>query len=219
MKRKLVIYASGSTSGGGSGFEALVTATRTIDPQTRRPILDAEIVAVVSNHEHGGVRERAERLGIRFIYFPGPYTAEAYRQIVKDTEAEWVALSGWLKLVVGLDPRRTINIHPGPLPRFGGRGMYGHHVHEAVHTAFQKQEIRNSAVSMHFVTEEYDEGPVFFRRDIELLPDDTPESIGTRVNAIEHLWQPIITNLVVHEQIRWDGKDPLSLSVPKGIPH
>ncbi len=219
MKRKLIVFATGTKSGGGSGFEALVNATRTMDPQTRRPILDAEIVAVVSNHEHGGVREKANRLGIPFIYFAGPYTAEAYQKIVGDTGAGWVALSGWLKLVLGLDPRRSINIHPGPLPRFGGTGMYGHHVHDAVHTAFQKREIRCSAVSMHFVTEKYDEGPVFFRREIELFPDDTPESIGTRVNVTERLWQPIITNLVVQEQIRWDGKDPQSLIVPKGIPY
>ena len=64
---KLFIFASGTATGGGSGFEKLVTASR-------NGVLDADIVGVVSNHEHGGVRERAERLGVPFFYFPGPYT-------------------------------------------------------------------------------------------------------------------------------------------------
>src|SRR3989338_5086190 len=109
-KPKLIIFASGKRSGGGSGFENL----------ERSKDLDADIVAVVSNHERGGVHERAAQLGIPFIYFPGPYDAEHYQEVVrKSFEAEpaplegeaslmgWVALSGWLKHVSGLDPART----------------------------------------------------------------------------------------------------------------
>ena len=71
--------------------------------------------------------------------------------------------------------------------------MYGHHVHEAVMEAYKAGEITHSAVSMHFVTEKYDEGPLFFSQSVPILPDDTAESLAKRVNEAEHKWQPIIT--------------------------
>jgi folate-dependent phosphoribosylglycinamide formyltransferase PurN len=200
--KKIIIFASGTKDGGGSGFENLVNATK-------NETLDVEILAVVSNHENGGVRERADRLGVKFIHFAEPRTAERYKEITKD--ADLICLSGWLKLVTGLDPKKTINIHPGPLPRFGGAGMYGHHVHEAVMEAYKKGEIKNSAVSMHFVTEKYDEGPLFFSQSVPILPDDTVETLAKRVNEAEHKWQPIITQKVLSNQISWNGKNPNSL--------
>lgn len=204
-EKRLIVFASGSKDGGGSGFEKLVEARNT-------GLLGAEIVAVVSNHEHGGVRKKADRLKIPFLFMDAPYTKEKYREILKTTRAEFVSLSGWLKLVSGLDPRRTINIHPGPLPRFGGKGLYGHHVHEAVMEAYKKGEVTHSAVTMHFVTERYDEGPVFFRQPVEIFPDDTPKTLGKRVNLEEHKWQPIMTNRVISGKIHWDGHDKYSLS-------
>src|SRR5262249_41418476 len=107
----------------------------------------------------------------------------------------------------------TFNIHPGPLPEFGGAGLYGHHVHEAVMKAYRERRVTQSAVSMHFVTEKFDEGPVFFSHPVEILPDDTPETLGARVNEAEHRYQPEITNLVIHGKISWDGKDPKTLVV------
>lgn len=230
-KKKIIIFASGTKDGGGSGFENLVNASR-------KGILDAEILAVISNHEKGGVRERADRLGIPFIHFParklpdsGEFvdkdgnrvdpsefaTAENYQRLTDD--ADLVCLSGWLKLVTGLDPQKTINIHPGPLPRFGGAGMYGHHVHEAVMEAYKSgdpsnssgQAITHSAVSMHFVTEKYDEGPLFFSQSVPILQGDTAETLAKRVNEAEHKWQPVITQKVLIGEISWDGKDPSSL--------
>lgn len=208
-KPKLIIFASGTKTGGGSGFENLVQATKT-------GILDADIVAVISNHANGGVKEKADRLGIKFVHFPKPWTAENYQKIVKDNGVEWIALSGWLKLVKGLDPAKTINIHPGPLPEYGGSGMYGHYVHEKVFADFKAGKIKNSAVTMHFVTEEYDEGPIFFQLPVPILANDTPETLAKRVNEKEHEYQPKLTNLVVHEKIKWDGKNKNSLIVPEG---
>jgi folate-dependent phosphoribosylglycinamide formyltransferase PurN len=210
---KIIVFASGTKDGGGSGFENLVTASR--DGR-----LSGEISAVVSNHEFGGVRQRADRLGVNFIHFPAKKpmdgesgtefgTAENYRKLTEG--AVLVCLSGWLKLVTGLDPQKTINIHPGPLPRFGGAGMYGHHVHEAVMEAYKKGDVKNSAVSMHFVTEKYDEGPLFFSQPVEILPDDTADTLAARVLEAEHKWQPIITNKVLIGEISWDGQNPESL--------
>ena len=206
--KKIIIFASGTKDGGGSGFENLVNATK-------NGILNAQIMAVVSNHENGGVRERADRLGIKFIHFPAPWIAEKYKEITRD--ANLVCLSGWLKLVTGLDPKKTINIHPGPLPRFGGAGMYGHHVHEAVMEACKnpdlanRQRVTHSAVSMHFVTEKYDEGPLFFSQSVPILPNDTAETLAKRVNEAEHKWQPIITQKVLSDEISWDGQNLKSL--------
>ncbi len=210
-KLKLIIFASGSKTGGGSGFENLVNSTH---PQQRgeASLLDAEVVAVVSNHKCGGVQERAESLGVPFVYFKGPYTAENYHKIVQDAGAEWVALSGWLKKVKGLDPAKTFNIHPALLSqlggRFGGKGMWGHHVHEEVKDALDTGEISESGITMHFVSDEYDRGPIFFEHAVSLTKDMSAEEIGTLVNKAEHKWQPIITNRVIHGEI--DYKDFVS---------
>jgi len=209
LRPKLLVFASGSAEGGGSGFENLVN-------QANDGMLDADIVAVVSNYEQGGVRQRADKLRVPFVHFPKPWKRDEYRRIAEDSGAEFFALSGWLKLVRGLDPRTTFNIHPGPLPEFGGAGMYGHHVHEAVIEAYRRGEVTHSAVCMHFVTPEYDRGPIFFRHNVKIKKDDTSDLIGSRVNKCEHRWQPEITNLVVHREITWDGYDPDSLRCPSG---
>ena len=215
---KLIIFASGTKDGGGSGFENLVLSTRGDEA-----VLKADIVAVVSNHQHGGVYERAKRLGIPFVHMQAPYTALAYTDIVAKHNAEWVALSGWLKKTTGLNPQRTFNIHPGPLfdlgGRFGGTGMYGHFVHEAAHEAYKAGHIKSTAVSMHFVTEEYDEGPVFFEYRVPITADMSPADIQSAVNIQEHYWQPRITHSVIHGEISWDGKHVASVRVPEGYIH
>lgn len=111
-------------------------------------------------------------------------------------------LSGWLKLVSGLDPERTINIHPGPLPRFGGPKFYGHYVHEAVLAAYHRGEITHSAVTMHFVDPEYDRGPIFFQFPVKIEPDETPDTLAAKVNRVEHKWQSEVLNHVVHYRVR-----------------
>ena len=89
--------------------------------------------------------------------------------------------------------------------------MHGHHVHEAVLESFRKGEITHTSVTMHFVTSQYDQGPIFFRHDLPLEGNDTADSIGSRVNACEHTYQPEVTDLVLRGAITWNGKDPQSL--------
>ncbi|MEK9177075.1 MAG: formyltransferase family protein [Patescibacteria group bacterium] len=212
---KILVFASGTASGGGSGFENLVRHSR--DPQGD---LKAEIVGVVSNHQNGGVRLRAEALHVPFFHFPEPHDAEHYRELAARSGAEWFALSGWLKMIHGLDPARTFNVHPALLSalggRFGGANMYGRKVHEAVKAALETGEITGSGVSMHFVTDEYDRGPVFFEHPMPLRPGMSAEEIQEKVYGIERVWQPKITNLIVNGDISWDGKDPSTLKVPEG---
>lgn len=201
QKPKILVLASGTKTGGGSGFQELVEFSRT----TPR-VLEAEIVAVVSNHQEGGVHNRARELMVPFEYWPGPFMAEGYQRLVKKYLADFVMCSGWLKYVRGLDPRKTVNIHPGPLPEFGGQDMYGHHVHEAVIKAYREGKITQSAATMHFVTEEgpegskkgYDKGPIILQLPVLIRPDDTAESLGTRVNEKERALQALVLNWVVH---------------------
>lgn len=207
-KPRLLIFASGSRDSGGSGFENLVRSSLAGE-------LEPEISAVVSNQATGGVQRRAERLRVRFIHFSAPWTADRYREIARETDSDFFALSGWLKHVSGLDPRRTFNIHPGPLPRTGGPGMYGSSVHGMVLQAFRQGQLLRSEVTMHFVGEQYDCGaPVFFRVPVEIRPEDTVESLAARVQIVEHCWQPKITNLVVQGRISWDGSRLDSLICP-----
>jgi phosphoribosylglycinamide formyltransferase-1 len=193
----VLVFASGDSKGGGSGFQELVEFSR-----TGPPVLDAQIIGVISNHSNGGVRRRADTLHIPFEYWPGPYDAKGYRTFVEKYQADFVMCSGWLKFVRGLDPAKTVNIHPGPLPQFGGPGMYGHHVHDAVIAAYHRGEITQSAVSMHFVDEKaYDHGPIIFQMPVLIRPDDDAETLAKRVNEKERAWQSHILNLVIHRYI------------------
>lgn len=213
-KPKILVFASGSENGGGAGFEKLVEASL-------NGTLNADIIAVVSNHKNGGVCERANRLSIQFIHFKAPWSPEEYQRIAIGTGAEFFALSGWKELVTGLDPSTNFNsktvfsIHPGPLPEFGRPGLHGHLVHEAAIKAFKRGEINYTAVSMNWVTEEEGYGPTFFNYRIRIKRDDTVSSLQQRVTAAEHKFQSIITNKVISGLIKWDGLNPDSIKVPR----
>jgi phosphoribosylglycinamide formyltransferase-1 len=211
---RVLVFSSGEEDSGGSGFQELVEFSR-----TNPPVLDAQIVGVISNHESGGVRRRADALHIPFEYWPGPYDANGYRTFVEKYKADFVMCSGWLKFVKGLDPARTVNIHPGPLPQFGGARMYGHYVHEAVMAAYHRGEITQSAVTMHFVDEKaYDHGPIIFQMPVLIRPDDDAESLAKRVNEKERAWQSHILNLVVHRQIYLkDGQVVYKADAPRRL--
>ena len=97
-KKRVLVFASGDAEGGGSGFRELAEFSRT-DP----PILDAEVVGVVSNHEHGGVRKGADEYGIPLEFWSGPFDSAGYQARVVMFDTEFIMCSGWLKLVKGLD--------------------------------------------------------------------------------------------------------------------
>lgn len=217
-KPKILVFASGSADGGGSGFEKLVESFH----GHNKTFYNGQIVGVVSNHAAGGVRKKADKFEIPFIHFPKPWTAEEYQRIAKESGAEFFAMSGWIKLVKGLDlntvfnSKTVFNIHPGPLPRFGGKGFYGHHVHEAVIEAFKRGEITHSQVTMHFVNEEFDRGLIFSKINVKIEKGDDADSLGQRVNQCEHRYQSMITNMIVNGKIKWDGINQESLVVPEG---
>jgi phosphoribosylglycinamide formyltransferase-1 len=202
-KKRILVFASGGPGpeDGGSGFVKMVEFSRIVSDAVY------EVVGVVSNYEWGGVRTKADALGVSFRYWPGPFTAKGYRKLVEEFQADYVMLSGWLKLVRGLLMETTLNIHPGVLPMFGGPGMYGDHVHQATMEAYKRGEVTHSAVSMHFVNEEFDKGPVFFECQIPIQEGWTWQDMKSAVNAREHKWQSLILNEVVKGNIRLiDGK-------------
>ena len=192
MHPRVLIFASGTKTGGGSGVRNLLE-------QRVMGIVQMEPVAVVSNHENGGVRAHAEAMGVPFHHMGPPWDETSYLTIIKKLMPDFIVLSGWLKLLVGHDPQRTINIHPGPLPLTAG--LHGDAVHQRAMQAYQRGEIKYSAVTMHFVTERYDEGPVFFQCPVAIEDGDDWKSLKKRVNAAEHQLQPFMTNLILREII------------------
>jgi phosphoribosylglycinamide formyltransferase-1 len=95
-------------------------------------------------------------------------------------------------------PDRIINIHPALLPKFGGKGMYGHHVHQAVVDAGETQ----SGITIHYVNEQYDEGNVIFQATCEVANDDTPDTVAEKVHALEYLHFPKIIEDVIGKQLK-----------------
>jgi phosphoribosylglycinamide formyltransferase-1 len=205
-------------SGGGSGAEKLVEAMRS-------GTLSADIRAFACNKPRGsaGIWDRGERLGIPVVHITD-HSGASYERLMEEWGAYYALLSGYLVNVPismepgqrGLLPHRTVNIHPGPLPDFGGKGMYGHHVHEAVVAAFRRGEVTHSAVTMHFVTPAYDRGPKIFVYPVPMDHRDDAESLGVRVNQFEHEWQAPITHMVLTEQISWTGRKQDPVRFPPG---
>ncbi len=217
--KRLLILATGEKEPGkgGSGFKEMVEFTK-----TKPRILKAKIAGVISDYPNGGIKTKADELGVDFELMSKPFTAEKFQALVKKYGAKFVFCSGFLQYVKGLPPEMIGNIHPGPLPNFGGLGMYGHHVHEAVIAAYKKGEITQSAVSMHFVVDDpddgengkkgYDKGPIFFDLPVIIRPDDTPDTLASRVNEKERAWQSFVLNLVLHGDIQYVDKKTIKVS-------
>lgn len=209
MKERILVFAMGGKTveaGGGSGFQELVEFSRTTPA-----VLDADIVGVISGYADGAVADKADRLGVEFICWPGPYDAYGYQHHVKKFQADFVMCSGWTKLVQGLDPKTTWNIHPALLPEFGGPGMYSHYVHDAVVKAFEEGRITQSAVTIHAVIDKgsdkkaYDKGPIMFQFPVPMRKGDTAETLAKRVNEKERAWQAFILDKIVHHRIWLEG--------------
>ncbi len=146
---------------------------------------DIEIAYVIAPKPDSPALLAAQEAGLPTAVVPyGETFAEDLERVLDDTD--WICLAGFMRLLPGNIVHRwkgrILNIHPALLPKFGGKGMYGHHVHEAVLAAGETE----SGCSVHFVTEEYDEGATFMQARCPVLPDDTAESLATRVLALEH---------------------------------
>lgn len=171
-------------SGGGSNLQALLDACREPAP--------ARVVVVISNNADAGALERARRAGVPAVVLRDHRDATEILAVLRDHEADLVVLAGYLKLVplavVNAFRDRMVNIHPALLPSFGGKGMYGRRVHEAVLAS----GATISGPTVHLVTAEYDRGPIVAQWPVPVSPDDTAETLAARVLAVEHRLLPAV---------------------------
>ena len=167
-------------SGGGTNLQALLDALHD------SPL--ARVARVISNRDDAGAVARARAAGVPATVLSDP--ADATELLAALRDANLVVLAGYLKLVpaavVSRFRGRMINIHPALLPAFGGPGMYGHHVHEAVLASGAKE----SGVTVHFVDEAFDRGAIIAEERVPVKPGDTPESLAARVLEAEHRLLP-----------------------------
>lgn len=185
-------------SGGGSNLQAIIDSCATGILSGR-----AEVVLVIANKADAYGLERARKHNIDAVFLDRTQYADsaAYcRRIgeeLKLRQVDLVCLAGYLLKVapalVQAYHGRILNIHPALLPKYGGKGMYGHHVHEAVIAAGEKE----SGVTVHFVDEEYDHGSVIVQRRVPVLPTDTADDVARRVLVEEHKAYPEAISIVL----------------------
>lgn len=169
-------------SGAGSSAQAIVAAIEA-------GALAAEARLMVSNNRSAAALEFARQHGLAALCIPtqaDPNAADAaLAETLQAHGVNLVVLSGYLRQLgpqtLGRYAGRVVNIHPGPLPEFGGHGMYGRRVHEAIIAA----GVQQSGVAIHVVDEEYDHGPVIARKVVPVERGDTPETLESRVRAAE----------------------------------
>ncbi len=188
MKKIAVMF-----SGGGTDFQAL------IDGQAQG-LFDGEIVVSITSNPNAYGRERAKKAGIDcFVCKKSDFASDVERdkkvvEILQEYGAELVVLAGYLGIVT--EPLfekydgRMINIHPALLPKFGGKGMYGMNVHNAVIAAGEKK----SGATVHYVDRETDTGEIIIQRALDVLPTDTPETLQKRI--LEDIEHPLLVEAV-----------------------
>ena len=183
-------------SGGGSNLQSIIDASKA-------GLLNAQVVLVVSNMRKAFGLERARRENIdTFVYKEKKYDSKeaAHSELLEqlhEHDIDFIALAGYLKLlpkpVVKAYHNRIVNIHPALLPDYGGKGMYGHHVHEAVIAAGEIE----SGLTIHLVDEVYDNGDILYQVKVPVLPDDTADTLAARILEQEHKWYPRVLDKLI----------------------
>ncbi len=189
MKR-IIIFASGS----GSNAQRITEFF-----QDRK---DAEVVQILSNKNTAKVLERANNLKISAFSFNRSafYDTDQVLNLVKATQPDLIVLAGFLWLfpqnIIEAYPGKIINIHPALLPAYGGKGMYGANVHKAVVAAGEKE----SGITIHEVTAEYDKGAVIFQATTQLEPEETAASLAVKIHELEYEHFPRVIAEILENQ-------------------
>lgn len=174
--KKIAIFASGSGS----------NAQNIIEYFSQKPV--AQIELILTNKSDAYVLNRAESFNIPAYIFTRDelYNSTLILQLLAKHNIDLIVLAGFLWLVpdnlLKTYPNRIVNIHPALLPKYGGKGMYGARVHEAV---IANQE-KFSGITIHYINERYDEGDAIFQAKCDVMPNDTPDSLAERVHALEY---------------------------------
>ncbi len=173
--KKIAIFASGS----GSNFQQICEYFQGSDK--------AKVELLVVNKKEAYVRQRAAKLKIEDYYFgrEGFYNSNKIVDLLQEKGIDLIVLAGFLWLVpenlLAAYPNKIINIHPALLPLYGGKGMYGHKVHEAVIAAKEKE----SGITIHYINDRYDEGDIIFQAKCSLNSEDSVESLEEKIHLLE----------------------------------
>jgi phosphoribosylglycinamide formyltransferase 1 len=173
---QLAIFSSGTGS----------NAARIIDHFRDDPFISIHLI--VCNNPDAGVLNIGSAAGIPVLLIEKEqfFRGDAYLSELRKYQIDFIVLAGFLwkipSRLVQAYPHRIINIHPALLPKYGGKGMYGRHVHEAVIAAGEKE----SGITIHFVDELYDHGQPIFQAKVAVSPDDTPETLAKKIQYLEH---------------------------------
>ncbi len=191
--KQLAIFVSGR----GSNF-------RKIHAAVLSGKVPGRVALLVTDKPQCPAADYARDSGIEVVHYPAPEMAPpALVRAFRQAGIDFVILAGYLKLVpsevVRAYPRAMLNIHPALLPAFGGKGYYGRRVHEAVIASGAKV----SGVSVHFVDEEYDNGPIVAQVVVPVLPDDTPDTLAKRVLKQEHRLYSKVVAALCRGEVRW----------------
>ncbi|MBN1464071.1 MAG: phosphoribosylglycinamide formyltransferase [Paludibacteraceae bacterium] len=196
MSLKIAIFASGS----GSNAENLIHYFK----QSKH----VNIVLILSNKPDAFVHKRAKKLHIPSISFTKNQFSESdyILKLLQEKKIDLIILAGFLLKVptnlIHAYPNRIINIHPALLPKYGGKGMYGQYVHEAVVAHNEKE----TGITIHYVNEHYDEGTIIFQAKCAVLPTDTADDVAKRVHQLEYEHFPKVVEKFIQEKL--NNKNP-----------
>lgn len=189
QKKNIAIFASGNGT----------NAERIIKHFEDHP--NARVQLVISNNSNAVVLERAGKFGVKTEVFNRKKLVETEEvdQALAQNNIDFIVLAGFMLLLperlVKKYKNRIVNIHPALLPKYGGKGMYGAFVHEAV----VKNKDRESGISIHWVNEVYDEGQIIFQEKCRIDPADTAEDVAAKVHQLEYEHYPVIIEKLVSE--------------------
>jgi len=185
---RIIIFASGS----GTNAENIMHYFKDKDL--------AEVKYVLTNNKKAKVIERAEKYDVPAIIFTKKEMRSEIFQRFLRKEADLIVLAGFLLKIpdeiVKAFPERIINIHPALLPKYGGKGMYGMHVHKAVVDNHEKE----SGITIHYVNEKYDDGAVIFQKSVPLSKNDSPEDVAAKIHILEQENFPQVIEKIILEQ-------------------
>ncbi|WP_291528815.1 phosphoribosylglycinamide formyltransferase [Bacteroides sp. UBA939] len=189
MKKRIAVLASGS----GTNAENIIRYFREKEA--------ACVALVLTNKQNAFVLERARGLDVPCFYFAKSdwESGAPVLSILQEYDIDFVVLAGFLlripDLILHAYPDKMINIHPSLLPKFGGKGMYGDRVHEAVIAAGEKE----SGITIHYTNMHYDEGTIICQVKCPVLPEDTPEELAQRIHVLEYETYPKVIEELVAE--------------------
>jgi phosphoribosylglycinamide formyltransferase-1 len=159
-----------------------------------------EICLVLTNNPNAGVLQRAQKFGVKTLVFSRDelYKSDKVVKALAETDVDFIILAGFLWLIplpiIQKYPNRIINIHPALLPKYGGKGMFGHHVHEAIITNKETQ----SGITIHYVNEHYDEGNIIFQATCEVQDNDTVDSLVSKIHKLEYAHFPVVVEKLIN---------------------